>query len=259
VHKTPCGEEITEVASQNSDDRCAQTIGEIIKSLRVTSGMTPEQLGDSAQLSPSYIRKLEGGVRHDITLDTAKKLADGLGVSPEVFFDAEIAKPSTLLVPAANPQAARQLLQWAGSIQAGIGSLLEEDERLCLLSDAASEAIVVLDEGTVLFVNRALIDMLGVGGDPDQLMGFNALDVNGLMKYIAPGSVAEAHRLATTLVDSGELPPNPLMLDLLCSGGAHLTVWVRGKIMEYRGRTVYVVILRDSSWEKAGEALGNSQ
>lgn len=254
MHKTHWGEEIKKVASRNSNDRSAQTIGEIIKSLRVTSGMTPEQLGDSAQLSPSYIRKLEGGLRHDITLDTAKKLADGLGVSPEVFFDAEIAKPSTLLVPAANPQAARQLLQWAGSIQAGIGSLLEEDERLCLLSDAASEAIVVLDEGTVLFVNRALIDMLGVGGDPDQLMGFNALDVSGLMKYIAPGSVAEAHRLATTLVDSGELPPNPLMLDLLRADGSPLTVWVRGKIMQYKGRTVYVVILRDSSWEKACEA-----
>ena len=45
----------------------APSIGEIIKNLRTASGMTPEQLGVSSQLSPSYIRKLEGGMRHDIT------------------------------------------------------------------------------------------------------------------------------------------------------------------------------------------------
>ena len=117
-----------------------QTIGEIVKRLRVASGMTPEQLAVSAQLSPSFIRKLEGGARgrgRDITLETAKKLADGLGVSPSVFFGSEVQGPSPLLVPPANPQAARQLLQWNASLQMGIAAMIEENERLRVLADAA--------------------------------------------------------------------------------------------------------------------------
>jgi PAS domain S-box-containing protein len=128
---------------------------------------------------------------------------------------------------------------------------LEEDERLRVLADAASEAIVVLDKGTVLFVNRTLIDMLGMSGDPDQLMGFNTMELDGLSKYIAPESLADAHHLATTVedIDFSNFPP--FTVDILRSDGTSLTVWVKGKTMEYGGRAVDVALLRDSSWEEA--------
>ena len=65
------------MATKQQSETYSQTIGEIVKALRIASGMTPEQLAASAQLSPSFIRKLEGGargIRRDITLETARKL-----------------------------------------------------------------------------------------------------------------------------------------------------------------------------------------
>ena len=60
------------MATEQESRTYTQTIGEIVKRLRIASGMTPEQLAISAQLSPSFIRKLEGGARgkgRDITLE----------------------------------------------------------------------------------------------------------------------------------------------------------------------------------------------
>ena len=223
-----------------------KSIGEIVKTLRVASGMTPEELAASAQLSSSFIRKLEGGARgkgRDITLETAKKLADGLGVSPAIFFEPDIPKTSPLLVPPANPQAAKQLLQWSTCVQMGIATMLEENERLRVLADAAPDGIIVLDKGKVLFVNRSLLDMLGLTGEPDQLAGFDLRDLNSLMKYVAPGSLADAHRSAN------DPSYNPFIIDLVRTDGSSVAVWIKGKDMEYDGRNVHVAILRDVSWQ----------
>jgi transcriptional regulator with XRE-family HTH domain len=64
-------------------------IGEKIRLLRKQKGISPEKLGMLADLSGQYIRKLEKGVNRSITLQTAQKLADGLGVKPEAFFNTE--------------------------------------------------------------------------------------------------------------------------------------------------------------------------
>ena len=138
-----------------------QTIGGVVKSLRTSSGMTSEQLAVFAGLSPSYIRKLENVARHAVTLDTAKKLANGLGVSPNVFFQADTSKGSLPMTADAIPHLMNQLQQWTSSVQNSMTALVEEYERMRGLDDAMSESIIVVDKGKVLSVNRALMDLLG--------------------------------------------------------------------------------------------------
>jgi phage repressor protein C with HTH and peptisase S24 domain len=62
-------------------------IGKKIRFLRQQRGISPEKLGMLCDLSGQYIRKLELGTRDTITLTTAQKLADGLGVKPSAFLD----------------------------------------------------------------------------------------------------------------------------------------------------------------------------
>lgn len=71
-------------------------VGEKLKQLREARGLSPEKLGLLADMSGQYIRKLESRARESITLGTAQKLAKGLGVKPEVFFEGEdINKPQS--------------------------------------------------------------------------------------------------------------------------------------------------------------------
>jgi PAS domain S-box-containing protein len=218
-----------------------RTIGEIIKSLREAMGMTPQELADSAQLSPSYIRKLERGLRHEISLDAARKLAHGLGVSPTVFFDDDVPSASSLLVPPANSHLSKQLMQWARNINAGMAELLREEERLRFLADATPDGIAVLDKGRVLFLNRQFLDMLGLPDEPDEFSGFDATEKSNLAKYVAPGSVARAHQALLTLANASET------VDLLRADGTQFPVHVTGKIARYEGHQVLIVILRDLS------------
>jgi transcriptional regulator with XRE-family HTH domain len=69
-------------------------IGEKIRILREKRGLSPERLAQLSGVSPQYIRKLEDGEGKSITLTIAQKLAKGLGVSPQVFFDGQnVVKP----------------------------------------------------------------------------------------------------------------------------------------------------------------------
>lgn len=52
-----------------------------LKALRLQSSLTPEQLGERAGIHPMVVRKLEDGQNRCPRLDTAKRLAEALGVS----------------------------------------------------------------------------------------------------------------------------------------------------------------------------------
>jgi transcriptional regulator with XRE-family HTH domain len=62
-------------------------IGEKIRVLRKRLGVSPEKLADKSDVSGAYIRRLEAGHRHSITLDMAQRLAKGLGVSVSALVD----------------------------------------------------------------------------------------------------------------------------------------------------------------------------
>ena len=56
-------------------------IGEVIKKLRLGSGISQDALSKKANLAFHTISKIEAGSTPNPTIDTVKKIADALGVS----------------------------------------------------------------------------------------------------------------------------------------------------------------------------------
>ena len=64
-------------------------IGVLVKKIRTQRGLTQPQVAKKSGLRREYISQLEHGKTKGITLKTAKKLAKGLGVRPEMFLSPE--------------------------------------------------------------------------------------------------------------------------------------------------------------------------
>jgi len=63
----------------------AENIGEIIRRVRKSKDLSQRKLSDLSGVDRAYICQLEAGKAGSITLVTARKLAQGLGVSPSIF------------------------------------------------------------------------------------------------------------------------------------------------------------------------------
>lgn len=59
--------------------------GEIVRRIRHNKKLSQQQVADRCGLQRAYVSQLEQGRVKSITLDTARTLAKGLGVRPEVF------------------------------------------------------------------------------------------------------------------------------------------------------------------------------
>ncbi|MCR4989759.1 MAG: helix-turn-helix domain-containing protein [Lachnospiraceae bacterium] len=64
------------------------TIGENIRRIRKEKGMTVKELAERVGISDTYMRFYENGQRSP-KKDAIKKIADALGVNPEVFYNAD--------------------------------------------------------------------------------------------------------------------------------------------------------------------------
>jgi len=63
-----------------------KTMNKTIKKLRKEAGLSPTQLSERSNLSLAFISKLEGGGKYKtLSLQTCKKLAEGLGLSLKDF------------------------------------------------------------------------------------------------------------------------------------------------------------------------------
>ncbi len=63
-----------------------QLVGEKIRIIRKTKGLTQEALGNKSQLSFSYISDVERGTRN-ISIESLEKIMTALEVSPNEIFD----------------------------------------------------------------------------------------------------------------------------------------------------------------------------
>lgn len=64
-------------------------VGKLLKRIRSSKRITVNELARLTGIDRVYLQKLESGTPKTITLDTAKKLAKGLGVRPEIFLSSE--------------------------------------------------------------------------------------------------------------------------------------------------------------------------
>jgi transcriptional regulator with XRE-family HTH domain len=72
------------MASRQRKAKLQQTIAARIKSLRLTAGLTQEQLSEKAGIAPHYLSRLENA-RQVPSLNTIIDVAEGLGTSPCVL------------------------------------------------------------------------------------------------------------------------------------------------------------------------------
>lgn len=57
-----------------------------VKELRVSQGLTQEQLAERAEIDPSVLSRIERGSRTNVRLETLDKLVRALGVNYTTFF-----------------------------------------------------------------------------------------------------------------------------------------------------------------------------
>ena len=118
-------------------------------------------------------------------------------------------------------------------------ALRESEERLHTLADSAFEGLVITDEGVILEVNRALIEMFG----------YEASDVVGrsVLEFVAPEHRVEVRQK----IASGSEEPYEILG--ISKDGTPLALEVRGRAYRYRGHRVRVTALRDITERKKAE------
>jgi len=60
-------------------------LGETIRKLRKTSGLSQERLAEAADMSTTYLGEIERGERN-CSIDSLKKISKGLGIRMETLF-----------------------------------------------------------------------------------------------------------------------------------------------------------------------------
>lgn len=120
-------------------------------------------------------------------------------------------------------------------------ALEESENRFRQLSNAGFEGIAIHDQGRILLANKALAEMFGYG--VDGLVGMSALDL------AAPDSRDTVRRN----ILSGFL--QPYQGEGLRQDGTTFSMEVRGRPIEFQGKTMRVTILRDITERKDAERL----
>ncbi|MDQ4127460.1 MAG: PAS domain S-box protein, partial [Actinomycetota bacterium] len=117
--------------------------------------------------------------------------------------------------------------------------LRDAEERYRTFTDAAHEAIVIIDRGEVLEVNRAYAAVFGY--EPEEIVGRSALDV------VAP----ESRDLVRRKMSEGSEEPYEAVG--MRKDGSRLHMEVHGRAFDYRGRRVRISAIRDITERKALE------
>ncbi|HYW07758.1 MAG TPA: PAS domain S-box protein, partial [Longimicrobium sp.] len=121
-------------------------------------------------------------------------------------------------------------------------ALSEAEERFRRLSEASEEGIVIHDQGLIVDANLAASQLLGYDTEPP-LKGHHLLDV------VAP----ESHEVASRHLDDAGRGSYEAVL--LRRDGTHVPVRLRGRPIQFHGRTARVVTIRDLSEQHVMERL----
>jgi PAS domain S-box-containing protein len=122
--------------------------------------------------------------------------------------------------------------------------LRESEERFRGLSEAAFEAILIHDGGTILDANHPTCELSGYAWH--ELVGHSAFDL------VVPEDRERVYRNLLREYDQ------PYEITVLRRDGSRLPLEIRGRSFPYRGKILRVVALRDVSERKKGEAIRES-
>jgi PAS domain S-box-containing protein len=123
-------------------------------------------------------------------------------------------------------------------------ALKESEERYSLLAERANDAIVVLQEGTFVFVNKAWERLVGYGLDELRDLPLGAALVPEERETVVALYKA---RLA------GKQPPSVYETRLLHKNGHEVEVEISAALFEYRGKPADLAVVRDISDRKTAE------
>ena len=116
-------------------------------------------------------------------------------------------------------------------------ALRESEERFRTLVDSAPEGIFVQTEGRFLFVNPALVRMLGAD-KPEDLIGTE------ILSFIAPEFHAAVRDRIRQQHETGDVAP-PMEQEYLRLDGSRVPVETTAVPVKFSGRNAYLVFIRD--------------
>ncbi|MEN6343067.1 MAG: PAS domain S-box protein [Methanospirillum sp.] len=221
----PAAEKLTGVpAAGLSAGELADRLG-----FHLADGRLPETVEISVRLA------LEGGepppLRGTITADDGSAI-DVLFVTSPIREDGRIIGALSIW----HDMTGRQQLR---------SELAESEAKYRNLVELSPDAILIHQDGTIVFANPAAISLLGVARQ-DDLVGQPVLEI------VHPGT--REHVEWNIEVDlRGEESPLTAV-DLLCPDGTIVTVQGRGAMIPFGGRPAVQVVLRDVTEEKRAEA-----
>jgi len=117
------------------------TLAQLLKRLRVTAGLTQEELAEAAGISPRSVSDLERGINRTARKDTARLIADALGLSGsmrELFEATALGRPTvdttTAVAAGRLPAATTPLVGRDRDVRAACDRLRRADVRLLTLT-----------------------------------------------------------------------------------------------------------------------------
>ena len=207
--------------------------GVVLREIREEQNLSVEQASALTGVSSSFIRKLENGQRRDLMISIAMKLASGLGVNLPRFAD-EV-NQDILTCGGGVVPSARELGALLGRVQGGILQLERRAEGFRMMANATSEPMFLHDGDHILFVNKAVGNLLGED-DPWTLLR-KSNDIGVLAEYI----VAEDVPLVfNRLHDPSE---DCFQITIVRSDGLRIPLTAKVIIEKYRGKELHLVVL----------------
>ncbi|MDY6834049.1 MAG: helix-turn-helix domain-containing protein [Chloroflexota bacterium] len=213
--------------------------GVVLREIREEQNISVEQASALTGVSSSFIRKLENGQRRDLMISIAMKLAVGLGVNLTRFV--EEVDQDVLTIGGAVPSA-RELGALLGRVQGGILQLERRAAGFQMMADAASQPMFLHDGDHILFVNKAVGDLLGED-DPWTILR-KTNDIGVLAEYIVAEDVPF---IFNRLHDPCE---DPFQVTIVRSDGVRIPLIVKVIIEKYRGKELHLVVLTSIKDEK---------
>ena len=134
----------------------APSFSELLKGLRIRSGLTQRELADRARLSARTISDLERGRRTKAYESTVKMLSDAMALQPE----------ETIRLAESVNRSRKQRSRPPASAHPQQLSLMGQRDLLTPLLASVAEAVIGTDlEGNVVFWNAAASDLYGYSAD----------------------------------------------------------------------------------------------